>query len=90
MANKKPICKYGDKCFRKNKEHIKNYEHTSFKKDDDSSDEFKDIKDSKQETLDNLAKNSENLAKKSEIVMETNTMEIDKLEKFDLSSLKGL
>ncbi|KAL0272790.1 UNVERIFIED_CONTAM: hypothetical protein PYX00_005632 [Menopon gallinae] len=29
MANKKPICKYGNKCYRKNQKHLQAYEHPS-------------------------------------------------------------
>ncbi len=26
-STEKPVCSYGEKCFRKNKEHVENYEH---------------------------------------------------------------
>lgn len=85
MATIKPLCKYGDKCFRKNPNHLKNFEHSLEKleneenlnqKDDDkkSSDES--------EKLDILLKKSENFIEYKE--------NLENLEKFDLSKIKGV
>lgn len=79
MATKKPLCKYGDKCFRKNPHHLKNFDHLLKNLNEENLNEKGEEKIS--EKLDLLLKKSENSIEQKE--------NLENLEKFDLTKING-
>lgn len=88
MASKKPLCKYGDKCYRKNPDHLKNYDHGPIEEESLLNDENSlpnCDEPLKEEKIDSISKNSE-LTKANDHLGQS---ESENLEKFDLSGIKG-
>lgn len=85
MADKvnKKVCKYGEKCFRKNADHIKNYDHEKDVTDENSCPETQSSDDkAKEEKRDDVKKNTENATKPK-----TETVDV---EKYDLTEIKDI
>ena len=83
MADKfnKKVCKYGEKCFRKNADHIKNYDHEKDVTDENSCPETQSAEvKAKEEIRDDVKKNTENTIKPK-----TETVEI-----YDLNEIKDI
>lgn len=90
MTKKEP-CKFGSKCYRKNADHLKEYTHDDslFEANDSVLDESAsepNLLETTQDKRDNLADDVKTVVKNDEN-FKTNL--IEKIEKFDLSEIKG-
>lgn len=86
-----PDCKYGDKCFRKNAEHIKNYRHRcegDVKKDESES---SIVPEAPAEKADNVESRRESLEKNSnkriKLSDETASEQNENIDGFDLTAI---
>lgn len=89
----KEVCKYGNKCYRKNPDHLKNFSHndslieSNENTDYDESSSEPNILETTQDKRDNLA---DDVALKTvENNSKSNTNLLDKIEKIDLTQVKG-
>lgn len=88
-----PDCKYGDKCFRKNAEHIKNYRHRceeDVKKDESEScitpgalAEKEDDVESRRESLE------KNSSKRIKLSDEAASEQNENIDRFDLTAVES-
>lgn len=84
---KKPKCTYGDKCFRKNKDHLENFDHPIKKKELDEEHQVKvDIKENEDSSSIEELSTEPKRAKMSD----SPKSEEKKVENFDLDKIEGL
>lgn len=90
-VTKKPLCKYGDKCYRKNRDHFKKYDHSAENIDEDSADENtspSSVDSNKSATSDKPSIRDDSPVKKSPN-SELPDKGVDSIERFDFTQIKS-
>jgi hypothetical protein len=91
---KKKVCKYGDKCYRKNEDHLKNYDHEKQAESETVLDEntCPDTNSSSESDSQKIQLKKDDLKPQTKQV-EPEEVDIKKIEilveKFDLDEMKG-
>lgn len=91
MASKtKQICKYGAGCYRKNRAHLENYDHSKREDDDDKKEESSGEEDKRSEK--SSSENKENkvdLSKTIDMRDDDDNEGFENVEKIDLTKVHG-
>ena len=92
MASKaKQICKYGAGCYRKNRAHLENYDHSKREDDDDKKEESSSSGEEDKRSEKSSSENKENKVDLSKTIdmRDDDNEGFDNVEKIDLTKVHG-